>query len=302
MNTYEKLFGRIINSKGPIINKYSILDTEKTSIEKDIVELINNINKSNNNILFIRNGSGNSKDLHYFSKNLDKLKKKIFLLTMDGDRNVPSTINDDTVYFILSNDNIMKWFTQNYDMSLIHPKLKHIPIGFDLHTKRWLVNNNYNDKINYMIECRLRNIETKKISNQIFSDTHFSPSHRDRIRLFKTLKNNKSIYFLKKRNDFKEITEMYNKYQFVLSPRGNGVDCHRTWELFLAGAIIITETSSLDSMYENNNLPVVILKNYNELNTINLDKKLEQFLTDNIEKTKLYNILPRLSFNYWLNT
>ena len=26
----------------------------------------------------------------------------------------------------------------------------------------------------------------------------------------------------------------YDKYNFVISPRGNGLDCHRTWELFLA--------------------------------------------------------------------
>lgn len=55
-------------------------------------------------------------------------------------------------------------------------------------------------------------------------------------------------------------------------------------------------------MYTKNNLPVVILKDYNELNSTKLSQKLEQYLKENIEKTKLYNILPRLSFDYWLNT
>ena len=32
-----------------------------------------------------------------------------------------------------------------------------------------------------------------------------------------------------------DITKDYNKYNFVISPRGRGLDCHRTWELFLAG-------------------------------------------------------------------
>ena len=99
---------------------------------------------------------------------------------------------------------------------------------------------------------------------------------------------------------FNIITELYNSYNFVLSPRGNGLDCHRTWELFLAGVIVITKTSSLDEMFTQNNLPVVLLKDWSELND-NLENKLQDWYKEHINKTSIENIFERLTFNYWLN-
>ena len=80
---------------------------------------------------------------------------------------------------------------------------------------------------------------------------------------------------------------------------GNGLDCHRTWELFLAGVIVITKTSPLDEMFINNNLPIVILTDWNELNE-NLDTKLNHWYKNNITKTMISNIFPRLTYNYWI--
>ena len=54
-------------------------------------------------------------------------------------------------------------------------------------------------------------------------------------------------------------------------------------------------------MYTQNNLPVVILKDWSELND-NIECKLEQWYKEHIDKTKIENIFERLTFNYWLNT
>lgn len=53
------------------------------------------------------------------------------------------------------------------------------------------------------------------------------------------------------------------QHKFVLSPVGNGVDSHRTWEALLAGSIPIVESSVRDSMYEG--LPVLIVQSWSEL-------------------------------------
>jgi hypothetical protein len=119
--------------------------------------------------------------------------------------------------------------------------------------------------------------------------------------LFDLIKNNKYIHFLKQRISFEMITSMYNKYQFVISPRGNGIDCHRTWELFLAGCIVITKTSSLDDMFITNLLPVVILKDWSELNCDDLDKKLEEWYQKYIQYTSIDNIYPKMDFDYWIH-
>jgi hypothetical protein len=113
------------------------------------------------------------------------------------------------------------------------------------------------------------------------------------------LKNNENIFFLEDSKTFEEITSLYNKYQFVLSPRGNGIDCHRTWELFLAGCIVITKTSPLDNMFIENNLPVVILDRWDELND-NINEKLQVWYNKYILLTTPENIYPKLLFNYWI--
>ena len=205
-----------------------------------------------------------------------------------------------TVYKILGSNMIIKWYTQNYDKTIIHPKLKHFPIGFNLHTSKWLINNNIASKITFMINTRALSPITTRIQNKILSDTHNSITHQERIDLYNVIKTNNCIDFATYVT-FKEITELYNKYNFALSPRGGGLDCHRTWELFLAGVIVITKTSTLDEMYTKNNLPVVILKDWSELND-NLENKMKEWYTEHIHKTEIDNIYERLTFNYWLNT
>ena len=284
----------LIWSKGYLNNNYSKKNTEDSSNKTEIVSLINN----NDGIIFIRNGS-NANDLYIFANNIYKLSKPCILITSDGDRPVPSSYNINICNFILENSNIKKWYTQNYDKSIIHDKLCHYPIGFDLHSNQWLVNNSISDKINFMINCRQKHKTNKRISNKIYSDTHHSITHPIRTEIYNLIKNNSMFKLSNKRESFMYITYNYNKYNFVLSSRGRGLDCHRTWELFLAGVIVITLTSPLDEMYINNNLPVVILQNLNELNNITQDK-LNEWYKLHIDKTEINNIFPRLTYNYWI--
>ena len=258
----------IISSKGLLRCPYNLKDTEYCSNELDII----NILKKNTNIIFIRTGSFQDvNDLYYFANNLNLLIKPIILITSDGDRPVPSSYNKETVLKILNHKFILFWHTQNYDKTLLHPKFKFFPIGIDLYTHNRLINNNIDDKLIFMNNLRNKSPSNKRFLNKILSDTHFSYSHIERKQLYNLIKDNNMIDLTKERLSFIEIAKIYSKYNFVLSPRGRGIDCYRTWELFLLGCIVITKTSSLDNMYLKNNLPVVILDNYNELND-NLEK------------------------------
>ena len=296
----ELNINNIIWSKGPIRSEYSKKATESSSKRIDIINIINSVT-TDNNIIFIRNGSyKNIKDLELFANHLYLLKIPIILITSDGDKSIPLTLDFTHVNNILESNMIIKWYTQNYDKSIIHPKLTYIPIGFNLHTRDWLIKNSISEKINFMVNKRIASPTNKRISNRILSDTHNSITHQERSQLYTLLVDNKNIDFVEKRLSFDKITELYNKYNFVLSPRGNGLDCHRTWELFLAGVIVITKTSQLDDMYIKNNLPVVILQDWNELND-NLENKLNEWYDKYINITSIDNIFKRLTFNYWLN-
>ena len=91
----------------------------------------------------------------------------------------------------------------------------------------------------------------------------------------------------------------YSEHRFVLSPIGNGLDCHRTWEIFLVGSIVITESSPLDEMYIKNNLPVIILNKFDDLNFMNFDD-LNKLWTKYKNKCNIKNIKERFNPYYWV--
>ena len=117
--------------------------------------------------------------------------------------------------------------------------------------------------------------------------------------MYEILKDHPLIEFQNTRTNYKNIFHEYAKHRFVLSPRGNGLDCHRTWEIFLLGSVVITESSSLDEMYIKNDLPVVILKDFNELNDIT-EETLEKWYNQHKDKTKKEIIFKKFNPQYWI--
>ena len=86
----------------------------------------------------------------------------------------------------------------------------------------------------------------------------------------------------------------WEPYKFILSPQGAGLDCHRTWEALICGLIPIVKTSTIDEVFEN--LPVVIVNDWNEINEISLNQWFED-----INKKKQNNAfnMDKLYLDYW---
>jgi len=292
----------IISSKGFLNCRYSRKDTEENAEVHEILGLIANAK----GIVFIKTGSRNrntgafdNQALDIFAAHAHQLTDPCVLVTSDGDRCVPSTYRPHVAASILNNPKITRWYTQNYDRSIVHPKLTHYPIGLDLHTPRWLPGGSVHAKLDLVARCRKGSPTSTRIRHKIFSDTHNTPSHPIRDEVYNVIRGNPLFELSQGSKSFPEITLEYNRYNFVLSPRGNGVDTHRTWELFLAGVIVVTFTSSLDEMFEKNDLPVVILNSPRDLSRIT-QGDLDEWYSANAEKTKIENILPRLTYDYWL--
>lgn len=297
-NKEHKISLDYIWSKG-IFNRssYMLRSTNCYSDEEEVIKIIN----SGNKYLWIRNSNIRNKerDLDFLVKNISKLNEKKIIIIGDGDDSFPSSYKKETINILLKHEYIDKIFSQNYDYSIKHEKIFHYPIGIDLHTPKFLLNFNYEEKMKYYLDIRKSSIDY--VLNKVFCDTHNSNSHPDRKIMFKKLRRNRFIDFLDEKLSFFDIIKKYRNYRFVLSPRGNGLDCHRTWELFLLGCIVITETSPLDNMWKENNLPVIILKDYNELNISNLHLRLEYWYKRYKDLVSLENILPKFKNSYWLN-
>ena len=74
-----------------------------------------------------------------------------------------------------------------------------------------------------------------------------------------------------------QIWQLYAQYEFVVSPPGNGLDCHRTWEVLALGSIPIVMTSRFDALFAQ--LPVIIVSDWHELETADLGGWIEQVRT-----------------------
>jgi hypothetical protein len=63
-----------------------------------------------------------------------------------------------------------------------------------------------------------------------------------------------------------------SKCKFVISPPGNGIDCHRTWEALYMGCIPIVIKNDI---YDNwSDLPILQVESYSQLT----NETLENFL------------------------
>jgi hypothetical protein len=97
-------------------------------------------------------------------------------------------------------------------------------------------------------------------------------------------------------NELPKIYERNRQYPFWLSPRGRGLDCHRTWEALYLDIIPIVWNGSLNVLYEN--LPVVIINHYKELNEKFLLEKLAEISKKKLSKKKIYQY-EKLRNAYW---
>jgi hypothetical protein len=78
------------------------------------------------------------------------------------------------------------------------------------------------------------------------------------------------------------------KYKWIISPHGNGLDCHRTYEAIALGCIPVVKSSSLDLMYKD--MPIIILNDWNEISLELLKSKTEEAL----KKSK-----ETITLDYW---
>ena len=73
-------------------------------------------------------------------------------------------------------------------------------------------------------------------------------------------------------------------YKFCICPEGNGVDSHRLWECLYLKVVPIVIKSEFTNILLNQNIPLVVLNNWNnlDLNILNYDDY--NFESDNLKK------------------
>ncbi len=208
-----------------------------------------------------RSRDGEPVDLdHFVQAALPLIRHPFILVTSDGDATVPSDLRPDTTRALLSSPWLKAWYTQNHDGSRPE-RISPFPIGLDLHTLRPATSPR-----KLLAELRRIRAARRPLTDEsltIFSDIGLSLASQDRVDAMRILADCSHVKMQRHRISQTAIWERYGSHSFVLSLRGNGLDCHRTWEALYLGAIVVTLSSSLDRLFQG--LPVVMIKDLREL-------------------------------------
>jgi len=227
---------------------------------------------------------------------LPKINNTFVLLTGDSDMCVPKeALTNSESATLINSPYLLKWFAQNTQIQR-HEKIIQLPIGLDYHTISNDPNCNYNWKTDG--EGRLPKDQEGILINlrqqmKPFYDrnpliyVNFTPTNDrfgQRKNAFDQIPN--ALLFINQ--SFTKRTQNWNnitQYTFVLSPFGNGMDCHRTWEALCLGAIPIVKAANFQKMFED--LPVLIVNDWFEITRELLDKTIEDFKSREFKYEKL---------------
>ena len=264
------------------------------------------------------------------AKFADKLKNvkafrnlncKFIVVSGDSDDTCPDDLfsmygNSDTQQEFrefIENDKIIHWFSQNCIQSP-HRKLSQLPIGLAYHHLHNEEIENEAKKIvspmkqEALLDSIIYNQQSKKMNMPFWKrvlkcyinfnfENNYMRSRFGYDRYEAITKIPKNLTFSEKEEVPRTVSwHTQAKFAFVVSPFGNGYDCHRTWEALVLGCIPIVKTSGIDNLYED--LPVLIIQDWSDITEKLLMSTLEDFKKKH-EKGK-FNY-DKLTLNYWMN-
>lgn len=249
-----------------------IYDDEIQSMDPDLVE--------EGDIVFLApsNPIDSRVDIResYFQKIHPLIKHRYILITHNSDFSSPSRFSN-----YLDDENIFAWFSVNPDIAN-HPKVVPIPIGLENH--RW--GRDYSRKIASLIAQPVALDDRRILIYANFNEWTNIRVRREAASYFQrrpycTFAQGKSL------DDYlKDLASSI----FVISPMGNGMDCHRTWEALLVGSIPVVMHSTLDPLFDE--LPVILVDQWDDITY--------SFLFDQLAQMKKKNFnYDKLLFRFW---
>jgi len=146
-------------------------------------------------------------------------------------------------------NNVQKIWCQNYNY-IETDRIKSLPIG--LERVRWFPEQRKQETLNEMISTDIDRTELVYMN--------FNPSTNPvRYKIYNELKDKEFINkdMIGNGGNYVEYLKNLKKHKFVISPPGNGIDCHRNWEALYLGCIpIVLDSYFVRNIFSNNILKV----------------------------------------------
>lgn len=176
---------------------------------------------------------------------------------------------------LLDNKYLIKWYGVNMIKS---EKTEGVPVGLPI--LNW---NGYPQTKLNSIEKLKKKDKTKLVYNFFSIYTNANREKWFNVLLKNGIKRN---YY---KGWLKYMTEM-SEYFYCISPEGNGVDCHRTWEALYLGVVPVVLKNNIMTDHFSE-LPILFVDNYEMVTPAFLENQKHLFSSKN---TKMLDI------NYWL--
>lgn len=238
---------------------------------------------------------------YFISSILPKITMPFYLVSGDSDLDVQKeAVSANLFKKLVDSPYLLKWFAQNITDPPA-PKVVQMPIGLDYHTifnnpNHWWKMHTEGSKPTEQ-ESILNSLRQSMKSHdertcKIFSNVHHTlDRHGDRGSAISALYNKPDLIAIASTHLSRSQTwgEMC-KYSFVLSPFGNGYDCHRTWEALSFGAIPIVRAKHFKELFAD--LPVLNVDEWSDITQELLQNTIREFKQRNFNYEKL-------TLKYW---
>jgi len=201
---------------------------------------------------------------HFVRRVLPKIRCRFVLVSGDSVTDVsPAALGDRVVEKVLDHPDLVHWYAQN--LGFDHPKVSPMPLGMDYHSMAlgrrvdWGPSASPKAQEDLLHSIRAAAVPLRERRIQGYCNWHFTLANGDRSEVLESLPS-ASCYFEPARVARAESWRRNTEYLFTISPRGRGMDCHRTWEALSLGSVPLIPDLPINRLFES--LPVVVVKDW----------------------------------------
>lgn len=200
----------------------------------------------------------------FYRGNLE-LQEDFILLTHNSDINITNQVADIVLSWF---PKMKRWYAQN--LCCTHEKLRPLPIG--LANPKWSHGN-----VDRFTKIVNDGCVKDKIYYANFNVATNPLARNDCIRKtgINITTNYPNFLILEEHDKFVNSTQdsylrdMASSY-FVVSPVGNGLDCHKTWEAIYMKSVPIVTQSSMSQQFVSMGLPILVINDWSEFRNLEL--------------------------------
>lgn len=214
-----------------------------------------------NNIIFCK--TDYVLDLFEILKGENEIKN-LKLITHESDYQIDKNL------FSFKPKCISKWYSININYN--HNDLIPIPLG---------IANDY-----CHITLKINNLKKEGTPKKLLYINHRTSTFpQSRSWIYEYFRNNDWCTVDEPNLSLEEYKKQLDNHKFIICPRGNGIDTHRLWESLYHGIIPIVENRIYCKCLED--LPVLIVDSFKNINEEFLNNKFQEFSNKNFNMEKL---------------